>query len=606
MSNQTNGAIARGLLQDHGNIADQHTSMDDVEDAIGSYVDDDSPESLDNLYDTIARLPSEAYREHAVGIVVDKLELGKTSVNNGVREKVRERRRQERTRAADPITLDRYLEPELQPDPLPDINPDRAIFLNGPDGESRPIGDIADESVKMLADDNASDPEVFHRGGTYVRITTDERNHHNIDALTTQGVRGYLSRCATYVKINRRRNGDIDPPTRANCPTDVSDDAYHFCRPTDFHPLHGIAHHPILTYDDDKIVLDNDIGYNEHSGYYMPEQSHVEIQDIPVDVARQKLLELLGDFPYVDDTSYGHVLSIPLTMICRPLIDGSTPIHAIHGHSDSGKTLITQVLNRIVTGEDVSECQAPTPNEDWRKSLLPILMQGTELVFFDNITTDDDKLDAGSLASAVTAQHYTDRLLGHSKTVSLKPTCTWVISGEQLAMDTALASRCISVHIDRTKVSNYGEFTVTNPLTHALNHRQEYLSCIISLINHWISEGCPNGDASKTRFETYSAIIGGILTCNDIPYDFNKVIEITEADDDEKLHSFITNHIELDGQAPNVTRNEIRERWEAVYPGAELASGIFNEIEKLDGVKPIRTRIDGKPYRAFNGFKFTD
>ena len=87
---------------------------------------------------------------------------------------------------------------------------------------NRHMQDISAESMPELIKYN-SPPSIFVKGGCLVRTAEDETGIMRIELLSEKVLRSILSRCAAYVKIETKMNGDeVSIPT--NAPTVVVTD----------------------------------------------------------------------------------------------------------------------------------------------------------------------------------------------------------------------------------------------------------------------------------------------------------------------------------------------------------------------------------------------
>jgi hypothetical protein len=121
-----------------------------------------------------------------------------------------------------------------------------------------------------------------------------------------------------------------------------------------------------------------------------------------------------------------------LTPICRPAIEGPTPLALVDATTQgSGKTLLTEIASLIATGRAGALFTAPREPEEWRKQLTAILREGSTMVVIDNVKY---RLDSAELCKALTAENYGDRILGQSSTVTLPVRCAWVTNGNNIQL----------------------------------------------------------------------------------------------------------------------------------------------------------------------------
>jgi hypothetical protein len=111
------------------------------------------------------------------------------------------------------------------------------------------------------------------------------------------------------------------------------------------------------------------------------------------------------------------------------------------------KTGRPSIPPEIHVGSDAAMQPAPAREDEseWRKMLGAVLMNGTSLTIFDNV---DHRLQSASLALAVTASTWTDRILGQTKTITLPVRCTWIATGNNLQLGGDLPHRSYWTRLD--------------------------------------------------------------------------------------------------------------------------------------------------------------
>ena len=390
------------------------------------------------------------------------------------------------------------------------------------DGTKKLAGEIADDAFRAMV---AQDDEFYHTRGTIGRIIQDEYGTHHIKLMDKDSVHGYLTRSMNFVELSRpndegEQRAKIVDPLQAYAADILSRDANIATLPK----LKGIFNHPILTKDG----VDFSVGYNSNSCVYIPPTAHVELIDMDVSQAIKTIEDVVMDFNFRDDDNMWTALTLPLTMICRNFIEGPVPIYVMCGDSGAGKTLLVQALNAIITGLNVRERQSPTNQTEWKKSVFTSLINSDEIVLYDNSnakTSDggDYTLEAGALASAVTSNEFTDRILGRSEEQTIAVNTTFVLTG--IGMDTQLSEelfkRCVFVQL---MPNEHTEFTHTPLVNYVKEQRTELLSAYVCLVNNWVDAGMPQGVSALNRFEMWSSIISGILDHAgiELPEFFNK------------------------------------------------------------------------------------
>src|SRR5262249_5236718 len=155
-----------------------------------------------------------------------------------------------------------------------------------------------------------SPPVLFVRLGELVRVRQDENNRAFIERVTESMLRHRLARVADFTRIRERAEVPADPP-----PTVVQDLlAWGAWR---LPPLESVATVPQLR--PDGTVFDTP-GYDPTLKLVYCPDAALTIPVIPSEptqeqlcTARDRLLDLIADFPFVDRASLANMLALMLT-----------------------------------------------------------------------------------------------------------------------------------------------------------------------------------------------------------------------------------------------------------------------------------------------------
>ena len=99
----------------------------------------------------------------------------------------------------------------------------------------------------------------------------------------------------------------------------------------------------------------------------------------------------------------------------------------------------------LATGHPAAMTTAPGSEDEMRKRITAMLLAGTEFVFIDNLV---GQLRSESLAAAITATSWKDRLLGRSEMLELPQRAIWVATGNNIQVRGDLPRRCFWVRLD--------------------------------------------------------------------------------------------------------------------------------------------------------------
>jgi len=374
----------------------------------------------------------------------------------------------------------------------------------------RQLRDISREDMDALGMFNKP-PTLFARSGKVVCVTAQESGRHVITDVSDRILRNRLTRAADFYEIG------LDGIRNCAPPMDVVRDILAM-PPIEwrFPPLQSIIESPALREDGTLITVP---GYDEASGlYYAPDPALIlpNIPDQPtpdhIDLAVEMVMDIVGDFPFVDAASVANAFASMLTPVCRPAIKGPTPLALFDATTQgTGKTLLSEIVSLIVSGREGALFSAPHAADEWRKQLTSVLREGSSIVIVDNVNY---RLDSADLCKALTETIHGDRILGHSQTVNLPVRCAWIATGNNIQLGGDMPRRCYWVRMD-AKVPRPFErtgFRHKRLKQYVLAHRGELLAALLVLARSWFTAGCPEPTVTPVgSFEDWTTIVGGIL-----------------------------------------------------------------------------------------------
>ncbi|MHB1002169.1 MAG: phage NrS-1 polymerase family protein [Armatimonadota bacterium] len=387
---------------------------------------------------------------------------------------------------------------------------------------------VTDQSWKAIA--LANNPaKYFLHSGMPSRLEMDETGVLVPKELTVDRMRYLLARAAYWV------DGRDEEPAKP--PVDVVKDVLATPNP----PL------PVLTRITDVPVFAPDgslsmaEGYNPAGQTYRMPRKELVIPDVPenpsqedIDAARNLILTMISEFCFVDDADRAHAVSLLLLPFVRDLIDGPTPNHLLEAPSPgSGKGLLAKVLLIPSCGQHTSSISEAKDDDEWRKRLTAQFKSGRPVIWLDNITRT---INSGSLASALTATIWEDRILGKSENNYFPVRCAWVTTANNPSMTTEIARRCVRVRLD-PKIDRPWQregFKVPELEKWASSHRGELIAAALTLGQAWIAAGRPQAKIKPLgSYESWTVVIGGILAHAGIPGFLSNLMEFYEQADVE-------------------------------------------------------------------------
>lgn len=403
------------------------------------------------------------------------------------------------------------------------------------------LKDVRDNILAALDQANQDSPHLFIRGGTLVNIQPDENGRPVITPVTEAALRSYASDAAIYVrtiKAAKDDGGGKPAVSFVNPPTPVLQSILAIGN-WPFPALEGVTEAPILR-PDGSVRTAN--GYDPSTRlYYWPSQALEGLQ-IPTDPTEAEanaavlaLAEPLADFPFADKASKANALGMILTAVLRPAIPGATPLHVIDATSPgTGKGLMTDIVAIVATGKPAAGIAWPDEEEEARKRITAALMEGAPIMALDNI---EGPLRSSRLASALTMEVWSDRLLGKSQSVNVPIRCTWIANGNGVALRGDLPRRGVWVRLDAATAEPWTRRDFRHPELSGWvrEHRRELVEAAMTMARRWFTLGCPHPTSPRIgSYERWSHIIGGILEACEIGHFLANTLERYEQADNER------------------------------------------------------------------------
>jgi hypothetical protein len=270
-------------------------------------------------------------------------------------------------------------------------------------------------------------------------------------------------------------------------------------------PLNGIASAPMLDKDG---TIHSAQGYDQVSGMWrenVPDLA-ILIPERPIKedavTALQLIRETFKTFCFADaETVYDAAsgldlvdatkspkkdesgfLNALLTAVCRPslhLAPGVLFRAAPMSGAGAGKGLLARCISIIAFGREPHAVTSGANAEELEKRIAAELMEGSPVLFLDNLNNKAFKSDL--LASAITERPARVRVLGRSQMVPLNATAFVVLTGNGLSVSEDLARRFIAVEFDaRTEDPETREFS-TDIRADVTKRRPELLAAVLTI-----------------------------------------------------------------------------------------------------------------------------
>jgi hypothetical protein len=228
--------------------------------------------------------------------------------------------------------------------------------------------------------------------------------------------------------------------------------------------------------------------------------------------------EVLVDFPFADEASKAAAISIAILPFVRQLIHGQTPLYLLEKPAaGTGATTLGLALCYPFIGKEIPVTTWTSNEEERRKQITAHLASGGGPIFYDNMS---GYVNSDVLASALTSQNWSDRILSTSKQAEFPINSTWLATGNNPEFHAQILRRIASIRLvslmeDPSQRTNWRHADLLHWIS---THRTEYVEKILTIVMAWLNEGMPEFQGKPlASYVSWSSVMGGILEFVDVP-----------------------------------------------------------------------------------------
>ena len=385
-------------------------------------------------------------------------------------------------------------------------------------GRHDPVDLINNSLLPSIADILKGDPDLFLRNGKLVRVSTDENRRATIEEHSVDTLQVWLGEHFHFYTLKGK--GEELIPITVPAPTYVAKSLLAYNNyPSTIPVLEMVTEFPVITSSGVHI----NYGYNPASRAFLIRSASIdydaiEVTDASIAWSKAQIFDnLIVDFKFDSPASRSNFVGYLLSFPIRPIIPDAVPMYTVTAPvQGSGKTKLVDLAHVIWTGRK-AEAKAggsgsgERGNEEWRKRILTYLLSGKSSLFFDNIR---GIVNSEALASALTANWYSDRVLSLSEERTLKVRCLWAMSGNNIEFEEDMPRRVYRSHIDTGMESpeTRSDFKHEDIVGWAETHRLDLMKACFTLIKAWDLSGRPLcTDINWGSYENFTQVIGGVL-----------------------------------------------------------------------------------------------
>ena len=302
------------------------------------------------------------------------------------------------------------------------------------------------------------------------------------------------------------------PSTVANPPGWLCADIMHNQAVDKVRDVRVVVSHPF--YNGEKLVTAE--GYDSGTYTYLDSSFDVEMGGHTPESDLVLWKDLLQDFPFEDNSDFENAIGFALTLIVRQglKVGEEVPLFNVTAAREGvGKSLLACTLCSAVMGYNTATDDLSSNREEIEKAVGGILLSGREAVVFDNVDTDKP-LDSGLLASIITQPKRWIRPLGTSLLALVENCATFCCTGSNVEVKPELAKRMVTVRLSDPGIPEKDrKVKIEGIQDYVLEHRLEYLSALVRMVQRWIDADKPEGENTH-RMRQWSRVVRGIMLAN--------------------------------------------------------------------------------------------
>jgi len=337
-----------------------------------------------------------------------------------------------------------------------------------------------------------------------------------------------------------------------------------------FPVLEGIVSTPTIRPDGS--ILDS-TGYDEETGLYL-DLNGVIFPPIPnkptIDDARTaigRLQEPFFDFPFVDEKiHFSAALAAVLSIVGRYAVQGNVPLFAVRSTTrGSGKGLLVDVVSIIGTGRPAPRWPQAAEDDEERKRLLTLGLDGDPLVLIDNI---NQPLGSPALDAAITAMTFKDRILGHNESKEVPMNAVFFACGNNMMFKGDMARRVLPIDLGPKveRPEERDDFQHPDLLAWVKQNRPRLVTAALTILAAYFEAGQPKQKVKQYgSFEQWSAIVRSVLVWSGEADPCDGRLDI-EAESDPEFEAYC----------------ELLRSWEANYEDkAKTLKQVINDVGSM-------------------------
>lgn len=464
---------------------------------------------------------------------------------------------------------------------------------------------LTGESVKgadEIAAELAKEGALFERGQLLVTLQSDGETRQ----ANTATVKYLAASHCNLQRFDRRVNG----PRPADLPDAIAQLIVTRTGHGVFRKLTGVITAPCMT--PEGRLIDTP-GYDPETGLLLLVNEIAALPSISrqpnadeIKTAFDQLWFPFKEFPFDDIDSRSAMLSALLTAVIRPCLETAPGFGFDAPTAASGKTKLAQCVAALATGKNEALLPPPSDDEETRKKIATALAATKQVLIFDNV---EAQLKSPVLAAFLTAQSWSDRILGGNTEIIADNRILLLLTGNNLAPVGDIVRRLLMIRIDpRLEASHVWqrEFSL-EPLGYVIRNRQRMVAAALTLLSGYVAAGMPRMVKGRlASFEGWDDLVRqsviwlGQLGTTNLVDPLKRLNEVAANDPETlRLSTVATTWFAQFGDAPQLLKDAVSDA--ALH---DVFMEVAQDRRGAISVKMLSAYLSRRQGKIVNGYKF--
>jgi hypothetical protein len=358
-------------------------------------------------------------------------------------------------------------------------------------------------------------PKLFQKDGRLVLVETSPTGGAHVSGVEDTRLQEMMSESGIWLAPAKSGKGN----EKINPPKNLAEALVKRGSWEHIKPLRAVTNFPIL---DSTGHLRLSSGYDEKTKTFYAGNVEVRVPEAPTREDAKKavatLLDIVCDFPFVDDAHESAWLAALLSPLSRFMHEGNIPLVLVQANDRRvGKSKLAGLISLIVTGQSAA-IMVHSQGDEERKRIGTVLLAGYPVVLIDNVETQFGT--GGNMNALVTSRVWVDRKLGKMTILRAENNATWIVNGKNITLAPDMAQRCLHIRLqcNEEKPELRSEFKHQDLESMVLARRGEFLGAALTILRAYVQDGMPDqGLPAWGSFEPWSKLVRGALVWAGMP-----------------------------------------------------------------------------------------